>query len=100
MHTLSPGWYDETHHGTSLQNTPPLLIFYRQSYQATPSTVDTKESAIRLWAHECQRVFSDRFVQDAADDEGRFREVRVASVVVCGGRVASVFRAIPTTEER
>eukprot|EP00752_Nemacystus_decipiens_P009956 g8879.t1 len=43
--------------------------------QATPRTVDTKEAAIRLWAHECQRVFSDRFVQDAADDQGRFREV-------------------------
>lgn len=43
--------------------------------QATPSTVDTKETVIRLWAHECQRVFSDRFVQDVSDDEGRFREV-------------------------
>lgn len=37
--------------------------------------MDTKEAAIRLWAHECQRVFSDRFVQDASDDVGRFREV-------------------------
>ena len=43
--------------------------------------MDTKEAAIRLWAHECQRVFSDRFVQDAADDQGRFREVIAASCV-------------------
>ncbi|CAM9519888.1 unnamed protein product [Discosporangium mesarthrocarpum] len=43
--------------------------------QASPITVDTREAAIRLWSHECQRVFSDRFVEDAADDEGRFREV-------------------------
>lgn len=44
--------------------------------KATPSTVNSKESAVRLWAHECQRVFSDRFLQDGTDDEGRFREVR------------------------
>ncbi|CAM9233990.1 unnamed protein product, partial [Laminaria digitata] len=48
--------------------------------QATPESVDSKESVIRLWAHECQRVFSDRFVQDAADDEGRFREVLSAQL--------------------
>lgn len=89
MHALTPGWLDAAHHGTPLPNALPFLIPYRQPYQATPSTVDTKESAIRLWAHECQRVFSDRFVQDAADDEGRFREVRVAlTVVVCGVRGA------------
>lgn len=35
---------------------------------------------IRLWTHECQRVFSDRFVQEAADDEGRFREVKRAEI--------------------
>ncbi|CAN0120098.1 unnamed protein product [Ectocarpus sp. 6 AP-2014] len=50
--------------------------------QASPTTVDTKEAAIRLWAHECQRVFSDRFVQDAADDQGRFREVVNAQLKV------------------
>ncbi|CAB1114177.1 unnamed protein product [Ectocarpus sp. CCAP 1310/34] len=50
--------------------------------QASPSTVDTKEAAIRLWTHECQRVFSDRFVQDAADDQGRFREVINAQLKV------------------
>lgn len=50
--------------------------------------MDTKEAAIRLWAHECQRVFSDRFVQDAADDQGRFREVKgVLHAPACGESV-------------
>ncbi|CAM9353290.1 unnamed protein product [Choristocarpus tenellus] len=43
--------------------------------QASPITVDTRQVAIRLWSHECQRVFADRFVQDSTNDEGRFREV-------------------------
>lgn len=64
---------------STLHLNPRSFVAYhrlaRYSFQATPTTVDTKEAAIRLWAHECQRVFSDRFVQDAADDQGRFREV-------------------------
>mmetsp|Transcript_8855 Transcript_8855/g.26550 ORF Transcript_8855/g.26550 Transcript_8855/m.26550 type:complete len:1938 (-) Transcript_8855:1349-7162(-) len=33
---------------------------------------DTSQSIIRLWAHECMRVFADRFLEDASDDTGKF----------------------------
>jgi dynein heavy chain len=37
--------------------------------------IDTKDCMLRLWVHECMRVFSDRFVQDKLDDAKRFRDV-------------------------
>jgi len=40
--------------------------------QAQKQYVDSKEALLRLWTHECQRVFSDRFLQDAADDGKQF----------------------------
>jgi dynein heavy chain len=43
--------------------------------QASPKVIDTQDSLLRLWAHECCRSFSDRFVADAADDESRFADI-------------------------
>ena len=34
-----------------------------------------KDVFLRLWSHECMRVFSDRFVVDAAKDHERFRKL-------------------------
>ncbi|GMI05338.1 hypothetical protein TrVE_jg1168 [Triparma verrucosa] len=34
--------------------------------------IDTKDSASRLWVHECMRAFSDRFLKDSANDEKVF----------------------------
>ncbi|CAM9519636.1 unnamed protein product, partial [Chrysoparadoxa australica] len=43
--------------------------------QADPVNVDYRDCMIRLWSHECQRVFSDRFLADAGDDAQRFRDI-------------------------
>jgi len=40
--------------------------------QAQKQYVDSREALLRLWTHECQRVFADRFLQDAAEDEKHF----------------------------
>ena len=42
---------------------------------ATRATVFTPEAMIRLWVHECQRVFSDRFVRTKSNDEQKFRDI-------------------------
>ena len=44
---------------------------------ATRSTVYTVEGMLRLWAHECQRCFADRFVRNSAkvSDEVKFCEI-------------------------
>jgi dynein heavy chain, axonemal len=47
--------------------------------QCGPQTVYSRDGAARLWCHECQRVFSDRFVDDAANDRERFK-VRTVTV--------------------
>ena len=43
--------------------------------QAERQHFDTSQSILRLWAHESMRVFADRFLQDAANDMGRFIEI-------------------------
>lgn len=39
---------------------------------ASRSSVFSPEGMIRLWAHECQRVFSDRFLRTKSNDEQKF----------------------------
>jgi dynein heavy chain len=39
------------------------------------ATVFSVEAMIRLWTHECQRVFSDRFLRTKSNDEQRFRDI-------------------------
>jgi dynein heavy chain len=41
----------------------------------TRATVYTPESMVRLWVHECQRVFADRFVRTKSNDEQKFRDM-------------------------
>jgi dynein heavy chain len=43
--------------------------------QAQKRCFDTRDSVLRLWLHECLRVFSDRFLQDGANDFSRFRDI-------------------------
>ena len=43
--------------------------------QADPSFVDSKDYMLRLWAHECKRCFSDRFIQDSSRDDDAFSEI-------------------------
>ena len=43
--------------------------------QAERQHFDTSQSILRLWTHECMRVFADRFLEDAADDMGRFIDI-------------------------
>ena len=47
---------------------------------ADRATVFSPEGMIRLWAHECQRVFSDRFLRTKSNDEGRFRDILIAKM--------------------
>ena len=42
---------------------------------ASSQTVYTAEGTLRLWAHECQRVFSDRFIRTKSNDEEKFRAI-------------------------
>jgi dynein heavy chain len=47
------------------------------------STIQTPEGMIRLWVHECQRVFADRFVRTKSNDEGKFFEILAAKSNEC-----------------
>jgi dynein heavy chain len=42
---------------------------------ASRATIQTPEQMLRLWVHECQRVFSDRFVRSKSNDEAKFFEI-------------------------
>ena len=42
---------------------------------AGPATIDTPDAMCRLWVHECQRVFADRFVRSKTNDEQRFFDI-------------------------
>ena len=42
---------------------------------ASRSTVFSPEGFVRLWTHECQRVFADRFIRTKSNDEQKFREI-------------------------
>lgn len=44
------------------------------------STVFSPEGMIRLWTHECQRVFSDRFLRTKSNDEARFKDILIAKM--------------------
>ena len=48
--------------------------------QAETKYFDTSDSMLRLWVHECQRVFSDRFVLDHTNDPTTFIEVLTAQL--------------------
>ena len=39
--------------------------------------VDTADTMVRLWVHECQRVFADRFVRTKTQDEQKFKDILV-----------------------
>ena len=50
---------------------------------ATRATVYTTEGMIRLWVHECQRVFSDRLIRSKSNDETKFRDILSAKMSEC-----------------
>jgi dynein heavy chain len=50
---------------------------------AARSTVFTVESMLRLWVHECQRVFADRFLRTKSHDETKFRDILSAKLSEC-----------------
>lgn len=43
--------------------------------QSTAKTVNTEDLMIKLWAHECQRVFQDRLISD--EDRDKFQTILV-----------------------
>lgn len=47
---------------------------------ASRASVFSPEGMLRLWAHECQRVFSDRFIRSKTNDETKFRDILVAKM--------------------
>jgi len=47
---------------------------------AKRSTVYSSEGMLRLWVHECQRVFADRFVRTKSNDEEKFRAILAAKL--------------------
>lgn len=47
---------------------------------ASRATIFSPEGMLRLWAHECQRVFSDRFLQTKSNDELKFRDILAAKM--------------------
>jgi len=47
---------------------------------ASRKTVFSPEGMIRLWVHECQRVFSDRFVRTKTNDEMKFVDILTAKM--------------------
>ena len=50
---------------------------------ATRATVYTTEGMIRLWVHECQRVFADRLIRSKSNDETKFRDILSAKMSEC-----------------
>lgn len=48
--------------------------------QAQRICFDTRDSILKLWVHECLRVFSDRFLQDSNNDSLRFRDILSAKM--------------------
>lgn len=48
--------------------------------QASRATIFSPEGMIRLWAHECQRVFADRFLRTKSQDENKFRDILIAKM--------------------
>lgn len=50
---------------------------------ANRGTIFTPEAMIRLWAHESQRVFSDRFLRTKSQDEEKFVTILTAKMTEC-----------------
>ena len=44
------------------------------------ATVYSPEGMLRVWTHECQRVFSDRFVRTKTNDELKFKDILIAKM--------------------
>jgi dynein heavy chain len=53
---------------------------------ASIKTIVSPEAMLRLWTHECQRVFADRFIQTASRDEDRFRDILVQNMQEAFGK--------------
>lgn len=56
-----------------------LVISVQGVVQGSASLITQREQFIRLWAHECQRVFHDRLVDD--DDRKWFEHMLVEKVL-------------------
>jgi dynein heavy chain len=50
---------------------------------ASRNTVHTPERMLRLWVHECQRVFADRFVRTKSNDEQKFLTILGVKMQEC-----------------
>lgn len=72
-----------------LLSIPPLLP------QAAGDAIESPEALIRLWAHECLRVFHDRLVDDA-DREWLGRLVRDTMEKAFGVKAAKVLSHLIT----
>lgn len=57
----------------------PLLFSTQGILQGSPRLVCQKEQLVRLWAHECQRVFFDRLVDDC--DRTWFQQMLIEKVI-------------------
>jgi dynein heavy chain, axonemal len=42
---------------------------------ATTHSIDNVDSMLRLWVHECQRVFQDRLIRSKSNDEKKFFDI-------------------------
>mmetsp|Transcript_1606 Transcript_1606/g.5028 ORF Transcript_1606/g.5028 Transcript_1606/m.5028 type:complete len:637 (+) Transcript_1606:8646-10556(+) len=62
---------DKSHYLFNLRDVAKVI---QGTLQAERQYFDTSKSMIRLWTHECMRVFADRFLKDSADDIGKFIE--------------------------
>ena len=47
---------------------------------ASNRTIYSPEGMLRLWVHECQRVFSDRFIRTKSNDEQKFVDILTAKM--------------------
>ena len=43
--------------------------------QCDRTFIDSKDSMVKLWAHECMRAMSDRFLKDSQKDEVKFVQI-------------------------
>mmetsp|Transcript_14531 Transcript_14531/g.44899 ORF Transcript_14531/g.44899 Transcript_14531/m.44899 type:complete len:1962 (-) Transcript_14531:344-6229(-) len=63
---------EKSHYQFNLRDVAKVV---QGALQADKQHFDTSQSIIRLWCHECMRVFSDRFLQDASEDTARFMDM-------------------------